>query len=255
MLGAIAHGEDTENYDAIRFHGGRLLVADDNENNRNLIDEYLSDSNLALIFAKNGTEVVNLADLYSPDLILMDLKMPEMDGFEAFNVIKANEANGSLPIVALTALAMKSDVKRIMDSGFNGFVSKPIKKETLIKELMRFFEYDRIETEESESAKPEIAGSSASDSIPAEMLAMAIQKLENEYRPLVNDAKETLMIGQIKELAVSIAVFGREISSGTLEKFGDKLGTQCDGLMLNDIMVSLDEFEQLIDKIKSMTEK
>ncbi len=252
QVGAISQNEDNENYDAIRFRGGRLLVADDNENNRNLINEYLSDSSLDLIFAKNGTEVVNLADLYSPDLILMDLKMPEMDGFEAFNVIKANESNESLPIVALTALAMKSDVKRIMDSGFNGFVSKPIRKETLIKELMRFFEYDRIETEEPRTGDAERSDQGSMDAIPDGMLESAIQKLENEFRPMVNDVKETLMIGQIKELAVSIAAFGKEISSGSVEKFGNKLASQCDGLMLNDIIVSLDEFEQLIGNIVSL---
>lgn len=252
QIGAIEKKLDEENYDVIRFRGGRLLVADDNENNRELIHEYLSDSSLDLVFATNGKEVVNLADLYSPDLILMDLKMPEMDGFEAFNVIKANEDNDRLPIVALTALAMKSDVNRIMDSGFNGFVSKPIKKETLIKELMRFFEYDRIETEAAMTGSAEKATQSTTDEIPPDLLDMAIKKLENEFKPMIDEVKETLMIGQIKELALTLAAFGREISSGTIEKFGERLASQCDGLMLNEIMTSLDDFDQLIGKIRGI---
>lgn len=104
-----------------------LLIAEDNESNFILIGTILKEYNL--IHARNGLEAVELYHLYHPDMILMDLKMPIMDGYEA--TAKIREENKDIPIIAVTAFAFAEDEQRVKQSGFDGYASKPIKANEL----------------------------------------------------------------------------------------------------------------------------
>ena len=108
-----------------------LLVAEDNESNYILFQVILKEFNL--LHARNGKEAVELYRRYHPDLILMDLKMPEMDGYEATAVIRKEDPD--IPIIAVTAFAFAEDEQRVQQSGFNAYVSKPIKPLELKKAI------------------------------------------------------------------------------------------------------------------------
>ena len=125
---------DTKLEEHIYFEDCTLLIADDIDYNRLLVKEILSDTQIKVITAENGKTAVDFTIQNKPDCVLMDLKMPDLNGFEAKNLIKANPDCREIPIIALTASAMKSDVLKIFDEGFDGFVSKPIQKNLLYKE-------------------------------------------------------------------------------------------------------------------------
>nr|WP_162329387.1 GAF domain-containing protein [Synechocystis sp. CACIAM 05] len=108
-----------------------LLLAEDNEANIKTVSSYLKVKGYRIAMAKNGLEAVHQAQALRPDLILMDIQMPELDGLDAIKRIRAIPDLASIPIIAVTALAMEGDRQRCLGAGANGYVTKPIK----LKEL------------------------------------------------------------------------------------------------------------------------
>jgi len=102
----------------------KILVADDNEQNRYLVSFLLERVGFVVIQARNGQEAVELVNKDSPDVVLMDIQMPVMDGFSACARVKA--VFPDLPVVALTARAMRGDKEDILAAGFDGYLDKPI---------------------------------------------------------------------------------------------------------------------------------
>jgi PAS domain S-box-containing protein len=117
-------GEDVTLHDNIR--GARILLAEDNEMNQQVATELLGAAGLVVTVAENGRIAVERTAVDSYDLVLMDLQMPEMDGYEATRQIRATESGRDLPIVAMTANAMASDRERCLAAGMNDHVAKPI---------------------------------------------------------------------------------------------------------------------------------
>ena len=113
----------------------RILVAEDNDSNYILMN-YILKKHYEYFRARNGQEAVELAETEKPDLILMDLKMPVMDGLEAMRLIKAKTPD--LPIVALTANAFDSDRHAALEAGCDDFLSKPINADRCIQTIAKF---------------------------------------------------------------------------------------------------------------------
>ncbi len=104
----------------------KILIVDDNQSNRELIVNIIKILQFGFIEALNGEEAVDLAKRERPDLILMDIAMPGIDGFEATRQIKADPATSNIPIIALTAKAMRGDQERILKAGCDDYIAKPI---------------------------------------------------------------------------------------------------------------------------------
>ena len=117
---------------------GRILVVEDNPKNLKLVRDVLQYSGYEVIEATSGEDGVRLADETSPDLILMDLQLPGIDGVEALRRIRASERTRRVPVVAVTAFAMDHDRDRAFDSGFNGYVEKPISVRRLPQQVRDF---------------------------------------------------------------------------------------------------------------------
>jgi len=105
---------------------GRILVVEDNRDNMTLIVDMLESLNYEVIKAQDGQRGVALANSEKPDLILMDLSLPVMDGWTASSQIKADASIRHIPIIALTAHAMAGDRERALEAGCDDYVSKPI---------------------------------------------------------------------------------------------------------------------------------
>ena len=130
--------EDAIEEKEYRFEG-KVLVAEDNKTNQMLIKILLDEMGVSYTVVEDGEKAVQAFLNEKFDLILMDINMPKMDGVEATEHIrKADKANNIIPIIALTANAMKEDVKSYLKAGMNGHVSKPIDNVLLAKELSRF---------------------------------------------------------------------------------------------------------------------
>lgn len=109
----------------------KILIVEDNENNRSLLMDVLNHHGYEVSTASDGQEGVNLARKLMPDLILMDIQMPGMDGMTASAILKGDPATSGLKIVALTSFAMRGDLEKFLSAGFDGYLSKPISTRSL----------------------------------------------------------------------------------------------------------------------------
>jgi len=103
-----------------------ILIVEDNENNRSLFQDILTFHGYEVAIARDGREGVDLARKLMPDLILMDIQMPGMDGMTAGTILKGDPATSGLTIIALTSFAMRGDQEKFLAAGFDGYLSKPI---------------------------------------------------------------------------------------------------------------------------------
>jgi two-component system cell cycle response regulator DivK len=118
--------------------GGQILVVEDNERNLKLVRDVLLFAGYEVISARSAEQGVALARERVPDLVLMDLQLPAMDGTEALRILRADPLTREIPVVAVTAFAMKDDRERALDAGFNSYVEKPINVRAF-PELVRGF--------------------------------------------------------------------------------------------------------------------
>ena len=117
---------------------GRILVVEDNPKNLKLLRDVLQFSGYEVIEATSGEDGVRLAASEDPDLILMDLQLPGIDGAEALRRIRAGERSREVPVVAVTAFAMDHDREDAFASGFTGYVEKPISIRRLPQQIKDF---------------------------------------------------------------------------------------------------------------------
>jgi CheY-like chemotaxis protein len=115
----------------------KVLVADDKDTSRELVRTVLENSGYEVFEAGDGIEALRQAREIRPDLIILDLHMPGVDGFGVVLELRRDDQFSSTPIMALTASAMQGDQERALSAGFTGYLSKPIRLTTLRKEVER----------------------------------------------------------------------------------------------------------------------
>ncbi len=116
-----------------------ILIIEDNEKNTKLVKDLLQYKGYRTVEAVNGLEGIEAAIKYQPQLILMDIQMPVMDGLQATRRLKELPETCSIPVVALTSWAMKGDEKTIKEAGCDDYMSKPINTRLFIKLVDRYF--------------------------------------------------------------------------------------------------------------------
>jgi len=109
----------------------KILVVEDNDRNRRLLKILLQARGYVVVEASSGKEALEYLEAQKPDLILMDIQLPNMDGLTLTKQIKSDEKTKDIPIVAVTAYAMKGDKERILEAGCNAYLSKPINTQEL----------------------------------------------------------------------------------------------------------------------------
>ena len=116
----------------------RILLVEDNAANRYLETFLLESHHFTVLHAVNGNEALAMAREHRPDLILMDIQMPEMDGYEAAGLIRDDPELGGIPIVAVTSYAMSGDREKALRLGFVGYIEKPIATERFVHQIKEF---------------------------------------------------------------------------------------------------------------------
>ncbi len=116
----------------------KVLAVEDNAMNQEMLRALFNELNIELIIAENGKEGVSKAFEHQPDLILMDIHMPVMDGYTATRLIRENPALAEIPIVALTADAFKEQKRKALKSGINAYISKPLDLQEFMPMLKKY---------------------------------------------------------------------------------------------------------------------
>jgi len=117
-----------------------VLVVEDNDRNLELVRDILEFHGFKLLEASNAAEAIALATSQVPDIVLMDIQLPDLDGEAALRQLRANPTTAHIPIVALTAFAMKDDRARFLAAGFDGYLEKPVNIRTLAEDVRSYFQ-------------------------------------------------------------------------------------------------------------------
>ena len=115
-----------------------ILYVEDNPDNRLLVKRILTAENYRLLEATNAMQAINLLETTTPDLILMDINMPDMDGYTLTTRIRSMSGLERVPILALTANVMRGDKEKTLEAGCDGYIQKPLDVDQLIREIEKF---------------------------------------------------------------------------------------------------------------------
>jgi len=251
-LSAVDTREIEENkidINSITFEKATVLVVDDIESNRNIIQEYLSRVNLETIEARNGEESLLFAEECQPDLILMDLKMPIMDGQTATKKLKSNEKTKHIPIIALTAFSTLAQNQKVEASIFDGYLYKPVDISELLNELAHYLKHTKNALVKAESIKEaEIALT------PAELakLPNLLKILENEMLADSTELVNLMEIDMIEAFTEKIIDLGKVYNVKLLSNYGQDLAECTEDFDLEGITEILENFHKIVDKINMM---
>ncbi|QTA80029.1 Histidine kinase superfamily protein, 7TM-DISM domains-containing [Desulfonema limicola] len=240
--------EQTSN---IVFENSTILIADDKLSNRELIKGFFDNMQVCIIEAVNGQEALFLAEKYEPDVILTDIFMPAVNGYEFARQLKDDKKLSNIPVIAVTASAFKQDREKIMKKGlFDGIIIKPFRKSELFAELCRFIAYkkdDSVCKVQSDKLKTE--------TMPQEMLEKLpeiIEMLENELMPLWEQACKSRIFSHIENFACKIMETGEKYSCEILADYGKNMLTQSRNFDIEKIKILLYYYPELIEKLKAM---
>ena len=120
--------------------GSKILIADDNQQNRELLEAYLSDEDYTILMASDGPETLQKVAEQDPDLILLDIMMPRLSGYEVCQQLKRDEKTRNIPILMVTALNEKGDIEKAVEAGCDDFLCKPVNSlelRTRVRSLLR----------------------------------------------------------------------------------------------------------------------
>jgi len=126
--------------DEIDLSGSRILIADDNEQNRELLDAYLADEDYQILMANDGRKTMAQVDAHQPDLILLDIMMPKMSGYEVCEQLKADPEKRNIPVLMVTALNEQGDIEKAVNAGCDDYLTKPVNQlelKTRVRSLLR----------------------------------------------------------------------------------------------------------------------
>lgn len=135
----------------INFRPAKVLIVDDMEINRKLLRAFLDQYPLEICEAENGRDALEKIDSFQPELVFLDMRMPVMDGYDVLKELHKDSKYAGLPIVAVTASALREDEKKL-EKECAGFLPKPLRKNDLLRELKKFLEYEEYEMKEDLSA-------------------------------------------------------------------------------------------------------
>jgi signal transduction histidine kinase/CheY-like chemotaxis protein len=231
--------------DDIVFEPASILVVDDLTPNRLLIKEYLAQTPLTIIEAENGEDAVRLAKHHQPDLILMDIRMPVLDGIEATKQIGLNEATRDIAVVALTASVMAEERDSLMAMGFAGFLDKPVTEKALYRELKRFIGHAARRHEPQEAP--------ASDLTPArfDLFPQILEILENECMQRWTAVRQNLFFDQIDDFARRVSAVGEAHKLAILSRYGTDLSAYVKAFDVEQVNSALSLYPQIVAKLKS----
>ncbi len=215
--------------------------------NRQLVRNFLEDfSNLIIIEAENGKLAIEAAEENRPDLILMDIKMPVMNGVEAIQILKSNNKTKDIPIIALTASAFEQTKVEVIES-CDGYLQKPVSRKNLIEKISEFLNYKveskQIDFEDSQSENEIKLNLSNIRTLTENITSDIIKKIE--------ELIEVIDIAETVRLAKQIKSLGREYDYKPLYIWGRDLEIYAGRFDIDIIISHLKQFPDLVNELKN----
>lgn len=232
----FAEGEEVPTKNTITFSPAKILIADDIEENRILLHEFLNEFGFEIEEAVDGLEATELIRERTYDLVLTDIRMPKMDGWEAIRVIREELNNHTLPVVAVTASVMKEDYEHLLKV-FDGIIEKPVNKSLLISTLQRFLPNTQNTPLPEEESSLNISGLTPDEK----------ERLKNSLADCAIDIDAILESGDIElaeKFADKLLKIGREFEINAIVKHASSLKEDCESFNIESVENSLKEYQK-----------
>ncbi len=228
----------------IKFKPARIMVVEDSNINRILIKEFFGGTNISIIEAENGEVAINTLRSTQIDLILMDLRMPIMDGYETTKLIKSNPKTNSITIIALTASVIGKDLIKLKSLGFDSFLLKPISKNILFLELSKFLEHEKnntfqIDNNSNNKSKPHCEKEIIKNLYFSNSSFQ--EDIKEELYPNILDAISNHFVEDIEKVATRIRKLGIDYNIQCFVDQGALLLSYCEEFDIESMNSTLDE--------------
>ncbi len=226
----------------VQFMPAVILVVDDIANNRQLICENFISTELTVIEACNGQEAVDIATQQAIDLIIMDIRMPVMNGYQAAEQIRAVK---NIPIIALTASVMTEDFERIKSDNFDAYLKKPVLRSNLFTTMAKFLEHQVMELDNCKKQTSEPQFSKQERKVIPEVLARL--KLQIDQWQLI---QENNNISEITKFATDLTLIADDYNFQPLLLYGQELSECINAFDIGGIKQVLNQFPDLQDHLE-----
>lgn len=242
---AVPLRQKVYHHEGIRFEKGVVLVVDDTKSNRDLMCATLTQVNLITMTAVNGQEAIDKTLLYQPDIILMDLQMPVMDGIEAMSRLRSESASAQIPIIAISASSAGKDPEEFITKGFDGFVSKPINIDKLIPELSRYLTIESFAPPVNDEDDMELTSNMSAS-------YETIDLLESRFMNRWEAFNVLQPMEEVKRFGEELKNFGLEHNLNILSDYGDEIATHVDNFDVTNMKLAIDDFPRIIHTLKAI---
>jgi PAS domain S-box-containing protein len=232
------------------FEPGNIFVIDDVKVNIEAIEILIAGEGIKVTSASNGEEALEILKNYKPDLILLDIKMPGIDGYEVASRIKSDKSLSHIPVIAFTASVFSID-SVVKSENFDGQLLKPVRKTELINLLSRFLKHSVLRANHSEESN----SASADENISEETmnnLPEIIDLLEKKMLPKWSNINGQLVLFRIEEFAVELKDISAKYDLGILQAYSLKLLKDLELVDLISIRETLNGFPDLVASIISL---
>ncbi|WP_017292433.1 ATP-binding protein [Geminocystis herdmanii] len=229
-----------------QFNPSRILVVDDIQSNLDLMDAYFTDTSHQLIFAHNGKEAIQIAVTYRPDVIFLDLKMPDIDGKTIINLLLDNEVTKKIPIIVITA-SINPEEKKELSNFVDGFLYKPISRHQLVIELKKVLISEEIIPLQS-SIKPSESHEITVCKTNQDLFELII-KLEEQYMEQWEIIQQTKITSKIRKFAHSLEEEALQYNCGTLLDYALVVQDQINCFEVELLEKTLTKFPDVVQKI------
>jgi CheY-like chemotaxis protein len=232
----------------IIFEKAVILIADDVEHNRSYLKDALKNTKLKIFEAEDGFAAYQLAREIVPDLIIADLRMPKLDGFQLLDKIMADKKLKNVPVIAYSASVLKAQKERIHNSDFAGLLIKPVKVTELYLALMNILPYKSTRETESDMPHSEVDLFEEITDMPG-----LIQSLETTFYNTWKTFAETQPIKEIREFGKNLSQLGLDHNSNIITSYGKDMINAADSFNIGAILKLIGKYRGIIGSLKEST--
>jgi CheY-like chemotaxis protein/two-component sensor histidine kinase len=238
-------------FDRVKFEPATILIVDDIESNRKLITENFSGAEIKVVEAEDGQKAILFAKQFIPDLILMDIRMPVMDGIEAGKALRNDKETCRIPIVALTASFRSQGDEMVYAKIFDGYLSKPVSRVALYQELMKFLSYSELE-EEPKPPEAKDETSSPKIKLTKDQLKRFTELFNGDLQKQWQNAREYQMSDEIEAFAANVKQAGLDFNIRVLTEYGENLLSYVDSFDLEMMDRYLKDYPGMINTLQEL---
>jgi len=251
QLPVAADNADEKKYvQRIDFNNATVLVADDNEINRVLMKGFLGPWNVNIVEAINGKEAIDNINIYDVRLVLLDLKMPVMSGYEVVKYLKNDEKFSHIPIIIVTASVLKTDEDDWVIKNTEAFLRKPLKQTELLSEMMRLIPHVEISKQDNHDVQKNDAVDQILSPEIKEKLTDVRFQLENSFLSKWKKVHKTFIIDEIETFANEIKELGKTYQIKMIEQWGETLFDWAQQFDMVKMPEHLNSYLDLIEKVR-----